>query len=98
LAYLLQFVAKNYEFATHTLFLLAASGHAGPVSLDVPVSPKMLSVFRGGNAALTNCLLPGSASARFVCLREARRCSARNGQAKYECGQFNNNHDGVPPF
>src|SRR5215831_10042555 len=77
-----------------TLFRLAMSGHAGAVSLDIPVCPKMFTVFRRGNAALMNCLLPGRADSSLVCLSEARRCHGRNRKCKRS--RFHNGHDGLP--
>src|SRR5262245_57905052 len=55
------------------LFWLAMSGHARAVSLDIPVSPKMFSIFRSSNAALPNSPFSRGTGARLVCLGDARR-------------------------
>ena len=69
--------------STSGSFLLAMFGHAGPVCVDLLVTPEVLRISGGPEAALVNGLraLPADMDAATF-LRVARRCQRGHGECQ----------------
>src|SRR6516165_11850825 len=82
-------------------FLLAMFGHAGPVCIDLLVTPEVLRITGGPEAALVNGLraLPADMDAAAF-LRVARRCQRGDGECQRKRSQtfLQVSHDESPCY
>src|SRR6516165_968249 len=81
-------------------FLLAMFGHAGPVCIDLLVTPEVLRITGGPEAALVNGLRALSADVDAAFLRVARRCQRGHGERRCKRRQIllKVNHDESPCY